>query len=276
MANPADFNTWKTQLEAVWHLKSESDDVVFYALMDGINGKEALCYFDALIETVRLKEDNGVYESLWNAIWAFPAATVGEQLAKHLPDFQKRMGKYDQVSRFYLPILNRKSAQKSFLKQSDMWNAAEKKTAINALKDWAVEDAAWESILAQLGTETKTLGEDAIPAEWPEAWQTRLAKARKSKDEYNISGLFWNGSKKRWLEDLDFLIEILAMNHGKNWRQIDAMTNPLFVSFAKTTVYPEFLNRFKLLPQPKQDKILANIKKVKMGKYNSLVEDLRS
>jgi hypothetical protein len=270
-----DFVQWKAKLETVWDLKTEEDDKVFYELMDALKGSEDIRYFDALIEAVRLKEDNGIYESLWNAMWTFPPALVGKLLAKHLPEFQKRMGKYDQVSRFYIPIEKPGAAQKAFLEETKSWSSPDKRMAIKAIQSWAIESEAWEPILEQLGAAVKTSDEDPIPHTWPEPWKTRLLKARQGKGEFTISEILWKGGKKQWLEDLDFVIELLALNHGANWRQIDTMTNPLW-GYAKTTIYPEFLKRSALLPKQKLDKILNNVKKVNKSKYKILLTDLGS
>ena len=76
------FENWNTELEKVWNLKTEEDCVKFSDLMYSLNGDEDETYLNKLIDTVRLKEDFGLYESLYNAVWAFPPELVGQILAK--------------------------------------------------------------------------------------------------------------------------------------------------------------------------------------------------
>lgn len=268
-----DFNDWSQQLESVWKLKTEKDCDLFWELMDAITGKEDIQFAERLIDAVRLAEDNGVYESLYNALWAFPEQQVARLLAQRLPEFHRRMGRYDQVHRFYLPIGNEGIAQDEFVKTAGEWTAADRRTAIAALKKWSVDNEDWESALMKLGKTVKKTTEDPIPEDWPDEWKKRLEKGRKKEGEFGLSDIFWNGGKKNWLADLDFLFEVLAMNHGAKWRQINAMTNALWF-FAHTTVYPEFISRLALLPADKQTKILNNIKKCNRRKYNQLVEEL--
>jgi len=273
--NKIDFNEWSEKLETVWKLKTDKDCKTFSELMYMLTGKEDIQFAEKLIDTVKLAEDYGVYESLFNALWAFSESKIGQLLAKRLPEFQRRMGKYDQVLRFYLPIPTDSKILDAFLEEAKKWDVSDKRTAISAIKKWSVEDEEWEIVLEKLGKPITKTTEEPIPEEWSESWKKRLERGRKEGGEFCISNLTWKGGKKEWLEDLDFLIELLALNHGKNWRQIDTMTNPLW-GFAKTTIYPEFVSRFTSLPKDKQEKILQNIKKCNQLKYKKLVKDLEN
>jgi len=265
------FENWSSELEKVWNLKNDSDFDIFRDLMYSLKGTEDVEYLNKLIDSAKLQDDYGAYESLFNAIWVFPLEVVGEVLAKRLPEFQRRMGKYDQVFRFYLPIPTDPKILNAFLEEAKSWNTSDKRTAISAIKKWSVEDEEWETVLEKLGKPVSKTAEDPIPEEWNDSWKKRLENARKGSGEFCISDIVWRKGKKEWLEDLDFLIELLALNHGKNWRQIDTMTNP-FWGFAYTTIYPTFIERFRLLPAEKQTKILENIKRVNKKKYKDLVE----
>lgn len=267
------FENWNTELEKVWNLKTEEDCVKFSDLMYSLNGDEDETYLNKLIDTVRLKEDFGLYESLYNAIWAFPPELVGQILAKRLPEFQKRMGKSDQVFRFYIPIPNNEDTLNGFIEEAKNWTTTEKRTSLSAIKNWFVEDEEWETVLKKLGKTISKPKEDAIPEYWEENWKRRFEDGRKKGGEYSISGIFWKKGKKEWLEDLDFLMEVLALNLGKDWRQIDTMTNALWF-FAKTTVYPIFVQKLKELSIEKQSKILDNIKKVNKKKFKQLSEEI--
>lgn len=267
------FENWNTELEKVWNIKTEEDCVKFSDLMYSLNGDEDVSFLNKLIDTVRLKEDFGLYESLYNAMWSFPPKLVGQVLAKRLPEFQKRMGKSDQVFRFYIPIPNNKDALNGFLEEATNWTTIEKRTSLSALKIWLIEDEDWENVLQKLGKPIIKHKEDDIPEYWEENWKKRFENGRKKDGEYSVSGIFWKKGKKEWLEDLDFLMEVLALNLGKDWRQIDTMTNALWF-FAKTTVYPIFVQKLKELPIEKQTKILDNIKKVNKKKFKQLIEEI--
>lgn len=267
------FETWSIELEKVWDLKTEEACVKFSDLMYSLNGDEDISYLNKLIDAVRLKEDFGLYESLYNAIWVFPPKLAGKTLAKRLPEFQKRMGKYDQVFRFYIPISNNEEILNTFLEEAKNWTTAEKRTALSAIKNWSVEDEDWETVLEKLGKTVSKTKEDTIPEYWDENWKKRFEDGRKKGGEYSISGIFWKKGKKEWLADLDFLMEVLALNLGKDWRQIDTMTNALWF-FAKTTVYPTLVEKLKELPIEKQTKILDNIKKVNKQKFKQLNQEI--
>lgn len=210
------FENWCIILEKVWDLKTQEDCVKFSGLMYSLKGNEGTTYLEKLIDSVRLKEDYGVYEGLYNAIWVFPSKIVGQVLSMRLPEFQKRMGKHDQVFRFYIPIPTNEEALNSFIAQAKKWTTSEKRTTLSVLKKWSIEDDDWEKVLEKLGKPISKITEDPIPEYWNESWKTRLEGARKKNDEYSISSLFWKKGKKEWLEDLDFLIEVLALNQGKN------------------------------------------------------------
>lgn len=265
------FENWSIELEKVWNLKTEEDCIKFSDLMYSLNGDEDIRYLNKLIDTVRLKDDFGLYESLYNAIWSFPKKIAGQTLAKRLPEFQKRMGKYDQVFRFYIPVSNNDEILNTFIEEAKKWTVTERRPSLSALKNWSIEDEEWEKILEKLGKPVSKITEDPIPEYWNESWKIKLEEARKKEGEYSISSLFWKKGKKEWLDDLDFLIEVLALNQGKNWRQIDTITNPLWF-FAKTTVYPTFVEKLKQLHNEKQTKILDNIKRVNKQKFKQLNE----
>lgn len=263
------FENWGGELEKVWDLATAEDCVKFTELMYSLNGDEDAIYLHKLIDAIRLKDDSGVYESLYNAIWVFPPKEVGEILAQRLSELQKRMGKFDQVFRFYIPLPGTEVAWRAFLESAKQWTIAERRTAMAALKNWFIADEAWGSVLEKLGKPIAKTKESAIPEYWDDNWRKRFVEGREKGGEFSISGIFWKKGKKVWLEDLDFLIEVLALNLGRDWRQIDTMTNP-FWFYANKTVYPTFIEKLKELPREKQTKILDNIKRVNKQKFKQL------
>ncbi len=267
--NKLSFEDWSRSLETVWSLKTEQDCLLFADLMEMLDGDEEIAFCRKLLETVKLKHDHGVYESSYNALWRFPSADVGRLLANELPSFQKRMGKYDQVFRFYLPIEKNTEARNAFISEAKKWTNSEKTTAINAIKKWIIEIEAWENIFVQLGGTIKPQEESVIPTTWCDEWKKRLNNAKQK----GMNSLFWKGNKNQWLEDLDFLLEVLALNLGKNWREIDTITNQLW-GYAQKIAFAPFIEKLKLLPKAQQQKILANIKRVNLRKYKTLIKEL--
>ncbi len=267
------FENWSIELEKVWNLKTAEDCKKFSALLYSLNGDEEISFLNKLIDSIKLEEDFGLYESLFNAIWAFPANLTTQTLVKRLPELHKRMGKYDQVFKFYIPISNNNELLNTFIEEAKQWTSTERKTSLTALKNWSIENEDWEQILEKLGNPIEKVKEEPIPEYWDESWKIRLAEARKNEGEYSISNLFWKKGKKEWIEDLDFLIEVLALNQGKNWRQVDTMTNALWF-FAKTTTYPLFIEKLKRLPKEKQIRILNNIKRVNKNKLQQLSKEI--
>lgn len=267
------FEDWANQLQKVVELKDQQECYVYSDLMYSLTGKEDLKYLQKVIDSIILLDDYGLYESTFNAIWCFPAKTIGSLLAERLPELQRKMGRYDQVFRFYIPLINEGEAQDAFIEAANKWNSSEKRTGLLALRKWAIEEEEVELLLARLGKPLPKEKEDPIPEEWTEDWKERLKLGRDGEGEFSISEKFWKGGKENWKKDLDFLIEVCAMNQGKKWRQIDTITNP-FWFFAKTTMYPEFVKRIKKLDEDKRTKLLNNIKKANKRKYIQLIADL--
>ena len=197
------FNNWSLEFEKVWDLKTDSDCKKFNELTYSLKGNEGVKYIEKLVDAVKLKDDFGLYESLYNAIWMFPKNIVGQVLAKKLPELQKRMGKHDQVFRFYLPIPNNNNALNSFIKEANQWTTSEKRTAISAIKKWIIDVENWEPILEKLGKPITKSKEDPIPEEWNENWKIKLQNGREKGGEFCISEILWKGDKKQWFEDLD-------------------------------------------------------------------------
>ena len=76
----------------------------FTELVKQVKGDEGSAAFLSLIDAVRAPEDYGAYESLHNALWRFPPEILGPQMVRALPQLIERMGQFDQVERFLVPL----------------------------------------------------------------------------------------------------------------------------------------------------------------------------
>jgi len=270
------FNQWSANIEQVWQLKDGNECEQYVALMYSITGNESDEYIHKIIESIRVRNDDGVYESTYNALWRFPSPTVSGILAEVLPILQDRID-HDRMAAFYIPIPGNGLNAEAFINAAKQWNAADKKTALTVIKKWAADDESWETVLKRLGVKRPEPIDD-IPENWPEAWKIRLQNWRDDKDNDPPSGkYFWFQGKgmgyKQWIEDLDFLISFLVLRHGKKWREINTITNPLWF-FAKKSVYPHFIKKVRELPESDKEKLLENIKRVNPRKYNDMLRDL--
>lgn len=272
--NKLPYNEWCIELEKNWNLETGEACKEYCLLMYTIDGTESVDFLYKIIDSIRVEFDNGVYESTYNVIWLFPSKTVGKVLAEVLPAFQKRMGKWDQVSRFYNPILDDEEARLAFLEEAKKWDENEKKIVKKALLSWYAEDEQWASTIKDLGYKIPKNTLDPIPEDWPEDWKNRLQEWRDESDINKANAkLFWNRGKDKWIEDLDFMIQALTLSQGNKWREINVWTNPLWF-YAKTVAYPTFVEKLKSCPINTQKKVLANIKKVNKSKSDFLAKDL--
>ncbi len=269
-----DLARWSAELEGAWSLDSPEHFRRFSHLMDSLTGEESESYAEKLINSIRVPEDLGAYESLYNALWRFPPESIAALLAQNLPSLQRRMGKYDQVSRFLIPIASSAPLREVFWAKARDYTPSERRTVKNAVQEWSREDPVWEALGEGLGVQSLAPPEETPPPSWPPLWQKRLAKALKEGGEYCVSGLFWKGTLKRWIEDLDFLLAVLSLDLGPHWRQVDPMTNPLWF-YSRSTVYPLFLEKLRQLPREQQQKILASVSRANKSKGARLQADLK-
>ena len=270
------FNQWSAKLEQVWQLKNENEFEQYVELMYSIKGNEPVEYIYKIIESIRISDDDGAYQSTYNALWSFPPETVSMILAEVFPILQNRI-EHDQMAMFYIPIPTNDVNLEAFINETKKWSKPDKKSAISVIKSWAADEDEkdWETVLKKLGVKSEE-PQDDIPEFWPEEWKNRLHGWRNEK-EAQFGTYFWMEGKgmgrKQWIEDLDFLISFLVLRHGKKWREINTITNPLWF-FAKKSVYPHFIKKVRELSESDKEKLLENIKRVNPRKYNDMLRDL--
>jgi hypothetical protein len=192
-------------------------------------------------------------------------------MAAALPAFHKRMGRHDQVHRFYGPITKRRRARETFLRGVDALPAPQRRSVIALLRRWSREDDAWESVLAALGAPVaKAAPLATAPPTWPKGWRDLFAEVRAGTKELVAA---WGADGRP--SALPRVIAFMAVDPGPLWREIDSLSNPLFISFAKAQ-YPAFVTRVRALPADERARLLANLGKAAPRKRRQLEADLRA
>jgi hypothetical protein len=262
---------WAAALEQVCALADAGACTRFAELMDAVKGTESPRCAEFILGAVRLAHDNGVYESAYNALWRFPHEEIGTWLAGVLPAFQRRMGRTGQVERFLIPLSLSGPAQEGFVRASAGWLPVERRTIIAAMREWCRTTPEWEPLLMKVGGSPPAApAPHDIPVEWPAKYRTFLARVRGGRTKLVEA---WNGRSLRG--QLDLVVALLTVEHGKTWRDVDALTNPLFTSFAKR-LYPEFVEKVRMLPEKARATLLASLGRVAPAKLERLETDLRS
>jgi hypothetical protein len=263
--------TWKPALVAAGALRTDAQVDAYTALIAKVRGREGRAGFDAVLASIRARHDHGVYEGAHNALWRFPPGELGAWLADALPAFQKRMGRHDQVHRFYGPLTVRRAARASFVRGVKAFAPAARRAVVATLRRWSVEDDDWEPILADLGVAVPAATDaGAAPASWPRPWRTLLDEVRAGKKEL---GSAWGASGQA--SALPRVIAFMTVEQGARWREIDNLTNPLFVSYAKRH-YPAFVALVRKLPAEERARLLANLGRAAPTKRRQLEADLRA
>lgn len=224
---------WIAALDRAASLSRPDDHALFCALVSQVTGKEGDEVFDALIAAIRVRDDLGSYEAVHNAIWRFPSDWLGRALASRLPGLSRRMQRHDQVERFLCPLLGVGArARASFVIAARALPAKDLSTVRAALKRWSDDSDAedfggWGTLFVELGG--RVAAEDPTPPppeHWPRDWKAALNNLR----GHGGRASFWKTGKP---EELDKIVALMSQPLGKGWRELDALTNPLFVSFAK-------------------------------------------
>jgi hypothetical protein len=190
-------------------------------------------------------------------------------MAAALPAFQRRMGRHDQVHRFYGPIPSRKKVRAGFVRGVGALGAAERRGVLALLRRWSVEADEWEGVLAELGAPvTPPAKVGAAPASWPRAWRTLLAQVHAGKRNL-VAAWGYHGK----VDALPRVVAFMTVDHGALWREVDALTNPLFFSFARPH-YPLFVKMVRALPAADRARLLANLGRAAPRKRRQLERDL--
>jgi hypothetical protein len=110
-----DLDKWRKELILAGNIVQDGDDSVppdeaearcdrYLELIEMITGKESQKFFQAIIDSIQAPHDYEVYEAAHNALWRFPPKEFAEYFVAALPEFIRRMAKYDQVARFLCPL----------------------------------------------------------------------------------------------------------------------------------------------------------------------------
>jgi hypothetical protein len=259
------------ELIAAGPLRTDAQVTTYAKLVAKVRGREGRPGFDAVIASIRAPHDHGLYEGAHNAIWRFPAADLGAWLADALPSFQKRMGRHDQVQRFYGPLTVRKAARAAFIARVAKLPPAARRAVLSTLRRWSVEDEDWEPLLAALGAPVAApaAARDAPPS-WPKPWRTLLADVRAGKKDL-VSA--WGATGQA--SAVPRVIAFMTIDHGPLWREIDSLSNPLFFTYA-TAHYPAFVKLVRKLPADQRTRLLANLGRAAPKKRRQLESDLRA
>ena len=279
-------NEFRTQMEAVKWFEKDEDYRKFDELVETITGEEDIEWLDCLLDSICVEDDYGPYESLYNAIWRFPADMAGKRLAEYLPALSRRMSHAPfQVWRFYIPVHQKEASVAAFTESALKWNSEDLKTGRDTIESWCKQSShdeeAWMPIYQKLGGKSfEPVPVDPIldSYDWSEELKQRLAVWRDLPAGKNSEKVFWFGGKtthmEQWRSDLPHIVEALALRHGEKWRDVNVWMNP-FGTFGKA-LYPEFAEAFANAPEDVRNRALANIKKAREATYEDLCEKFKA
>lgn len=262
---------WKRALLAAAPLRTDAAVTAYSKLVAMVRGREGRAAFDALVASVRAPDDHGVYEGTHNAIWRFPPEQLGTWMADVLVAFQKRMGRHDQVHRFYGSLTTRKKAGAAFVAAVKKKPAAARRAIVAILRRWSIDEEDWEPVLAALGAPVAAPSAGGEPpASWPRPWRALHAEVRAGKKSL---GDAWGYHGKP--EAIPRVIAFMTIDPGPRWREIDALSNPVFISFAKKH-YPAFVKQVRALPADEKTRLIAHLGRAAPWKRKQLEADLRA
>lgn len=265
---------WKARLKRTARLASGRDFEEFAAAVAEVRGNEPDDVIDALLEAVRAPEDHGAYEGLHDALWRFPEARLATALARRLPALIRRMNKHDQVLRFVSPLFGEgvgRDALPPFLAAARALPSKDRATLRRAVSGWAKEHQEIESVVGALaGKKMEREVEDAPPpppATWPKEWRGALAKLR--------SGMHAVTWKTSTVKELPRIVALLTQPLGRGWREAEALTNPLYISFAKK-LWPDFVDAVRALDDDDRKTLLSQLARVDRARAKRLRESVVS
>ena len=252
-----DLDGWRARLSGAARLETPEEDARFFACCDAVTGQEDPVVIDALVDAVRVADDHGVYEAVHNALWRFPPEVLGARLGALLPAWYRRMRRHPyQVDRFLGPVLGvGEAARPALIAAVRALPAAERAAVARAWGRWAVEQVEAEALVDALrdrpARRPKAPALPEPPAAWPDAWKAWLATLRAGENPM----LWQTGSR----EEMEAVAALLAEPLGAGWRHVEALTNPLYIAFAKA-LWPEFVARVASFPADARAQVLAQLK----------------
>lgn len=207
----------------------------------------------AVVESLHPIDDYGVYESAYAALRSLPSSAFGRVAARTIAPWVARHGATHHSIRTALaPLGVDASARASFVEAASRWRPDERVTAVEALTEWAREDAQWEAVLAAVGAAVPAAGAaDPIPAHWPADW-------RAATEAFRASGrvdLAWT-PERDLTAHFDRVFAILELDHGAAWRDVGDLLN---IFTRRIREYPLFVAAFHALPEARRERILANL-----------------
>ena len=239
---------WTAEMKRVQRLRNEREVERFDELLRAVPTRGGATvsskWFLAVLDAIVVAEDHGVYESLYNKLWSFPAATCGETMLRGLPKLIRRMNRHQQAERFLLGLESRLRQRRAFVAAFERASEADQRCIRSAFKEWSREHEAWEPLLRELGgtpfrAPTPSQPKASAPS-WPPKWQRYYDGLMKGEEPKS----FWEWRSR--CESARFTAHLLSRPLGSHWRRAEAFTNPLFISFAMR-YFGDFLEELEKL-----------------------------
>ena len=110
-----ELNEWRSELLRTSDIVQDGDDSVsweereerftrYVGLLEMVTGKEPQEVFQTVVDSIRVPDDYGAYETAHNALWSFPPEKFADYFVAALPRLISRMAQHDQVGRFLCPL----------------------------------------------------------------------------------------------------------------------------------------------------------------------------
>ncbi|MEZ4223249.1 MAG: hypothetical protein R3B13_20055 [Polyangiaceae bacterium] len=270
MARERSLVAWSKSLQRVRKLANERQVAEYLQLVSQLTGKEPADWFQALVDSIVVREDHGVYEAVYTALWRFPPLRFGPAMVAALPGLIRRMNRHEQAERFLIGITSRPRHRKAFVTAFADAPAADQDVILRALRKWSQGSEDWNALSAALGAPPKAQPAPAKPVTasttWPERWRKFHQQLVKGSAKH-MDVWAWRDRK----EAARFVAHLLSQPLGAKWREAEALTNPLFVSFAMAH-FGAFIDELERLDLASRRVALDQIAKVKRAKRTKAMD----
>lgn len=234
---------------------AQADVERYLAMLDEFAASPSEDAASAVMQSLHPIDDYGIYEAAYAALGALPSAAFGRVAAREIAPWVARHGFAHHSIRSSVMRLGVDAvARAAFGDAASRWSSDERARTVEALTEWAREDAAWDAVLAAVGAGVPASGAaEPIPADWPVEWRTATEAFRTS----GRVDLAWT-PERDLTAHFDRVFAMLELDHGPAWRDVGSLLN---IFTRRIREYPLFVAAFHALPEARRERILAHLER---------------
>lgn len=251
---------WIRALKRASALRTTQHHVDYSDLCYALKGNEGQACFQALIDSVRARQDHGAYEATYKPTWRFAPKDFAAFMAKALPGFIQRMARTGQVERLLIGVEADRKVTPLLVARLKELPRPEREKVLRAFKRWARHEAAWEEFLQKhFDVAPKPVGRLTVPPEWPARY--RLAVERHLEGELELRE-HW----ERWpRKDMAlFVAHLVAVDDlGPLWKEVGVLLTPLATYAGKQQ--DVFNDHIGGLSPARRARALTNLRRINTG-----------